>query len=63
MAVPNQNDKIMRLQVYENGLKQRLASSVPTKHARSETSKAAFKQMLEIDLKKTQAMINKLRGI
>ncbi len=57
------NDKLMRLQVYADGLKQRLASPIPARHAESEGSKAAFKQMLEIDLHKTQLQINKLKGV
>jgi len=58
-----QNDRIARLEVYAQKLKQRLASPVPPKHSESEGTKAGFKQMLEIDLTKTQATINKLKGI
>lgn len=56
------NDKLQRLQVYADSLKQRLASPVPARHSKSEADKAGFKQMLEIDLKKTQAQIDKLKG-
>lgn len=57
------NEKLTRLQVYADGLKQRLASAIPPKHAKTEGSKAAFKQMLEIDLHKTQLQINKIKGV
>lgn len=63
MAAQQPNDRVQRLEKYTDGLKQRLSSPVPPRHAKSEGSKAAFLQMLQIDLKKTQATINKLKGV
>lgn len=60
MAVANNTEKINRLETYVDGLKTRLSGKVPEKHKDSPES---FKQMLEIDLKKTQAMLNKLKGL
>ena len=63
MAAPAPTDKLARLEVYAAGLKQRLTGPVPTKHAKSEGSKAAFKQMVSIDLEKTEAQISRLKGV
>jgi hypothetical protein len=57
------NEKLNRLQAYADSIKQRLHGAIPEKHAKSEGSKAAFKQMLEIDLRKTMDQINKLKGV
>jgi hypothetical protein len=50
--------KLKSLIAYAEGLKHRLNSEVPKKHA---NNVANFKQMLEIDLKKTNQDIEKLR--
>ena len=50
-------DKIQRLQIYAASLKDRLARPVPAQHS---CRAAAFKQMLEIDLKKTLNKIEEL---
>jgi hypothetical protein len=52
-------EKITALNVYAEGLKRRLAGDVPPRHQKAPH---AFKQMLEIDLKKTLADIEKLRA-
>lgn len=59
MATPNSQDKINRLTVYADMLRNRLQSGIPPRH---KDSPETFKQMLEIDLKKTLLMIEKLRG-
>lgn len=49
---------VARLIKYVEGLKQRLYGAVPAKHAhRSQV----FKDMLTLDMKKTQAKIDKLK--
>jgi hypothetical protein len=50
-------EKILSLKVYADSVKERLARPVPAKHA---NRVEAFKQMLEIDLKKTLARIEEL---
>lgn len=50
------NDKRTALLKYADHLKHRLSTTVPVKHQKDP---AAFKQMLEIDLKKTLARIEK----
>jgi uncharacterized protein with von Willebrand factor type A (vWA) domain len=56
MAAPA-NDKVNSLKAYAEKVKHLLNSDVPEKHAhRAE----AYKQMLEIDLRKTLAKIAKL---
>lgn len=60
-AASNTSDKIIGLTKYAEGLKRRLAGKVPPKHDKSDASRAAFKQMLEIDLKKTETQIEKLK--
>ncbi len=57
MATDNKA-KIARLSTYADMLKNRLAGDVPAKHKASPVS---FKQMIEIDLKKTLADIERLR--
>lgn len=57
MAVDNKA-RIARLVTYAESLKQRLAGEIPLKHKKSPE---AFKQMIEIDLKKTLATIEALR--
>lgn len=47
-------EKRLSLQSYANNLKQRLSAPVPTKH---QNKQEAYKQMLEIDLKKTLAKL------
>lgn len=54
------DDKKARLQKYAEEIKQRMNTSVPTKHSTSPAKAAAYKQMLEIDLRKTQAKMEKL---
>ena len=56
-------DKLSRLEVYAASLKQRLAGPIPAKHASNDDSKAAFKRMIESDLKKTQDQILRLKGV
>lgn len=56
----NNNERIQRLEKYASDLKQRLSAAVPPRHQGQE---AGYKQMLEIDLKKTQDTINKLKGL
>lgn len=56
------NEKLNRLQTYLASLKQRLSGQVPSKHAKSPGSIEAFKQMLQIDIRKTEAQIKKLTG-
>lgn len=51
------NDKKARLTKYAESLKQRLSASVPDRHAHRPEG---YKQMLEIDLRKTLARIEKL---
>lgn len=53
----DQNSKLESLKVYANSLKQRLQSPIPEKHKHRPE---AFKQMLEIDLRKTLSRIEKL---
>lgn len=60
MAAPNNSERISRLQVYAEGIKQRLSGPVPPKH---KDTAAGWKQMLEIDLKKTLDTIERLRGL
>lgn len=57
------NDRVQRLQTYAEGLRTKLKSAVPKRHDTSDASRAGYKQMLEIDLKKTEATIAKLRGL
>jgi hypothetical protein len=52
------NDKIQKLQIYAEKLKQRLSSTVPEKHKHRPE---IFKEILRIDLKKTEQRIEKLR--
>lgn len=59
MAAPNNAERIARLTTYAEALKQRLVGGVPEKH---KDSAAGFKQMLEIDLKKTLDTIERLKG-
>lgn len=47
-------EKRLSLHSYANNLKQRLPAPVPTKH---QNKQEAYKQMLEIDLKKTLAKL------
>lgn len=63
MASQQPNERVARLEKYVEGLKQRMSSPIPPKHDKSDGSRASFKQMLENDLKKTQATINKLKGV
>lgn len=51
--------KLKALITYAEGLKRRLIGEVPPRHQKSP---AGFKQMLEIDLKKTNQDIDKLRS-
>lgn len=51
MATPTPNDKIAKLKVYADGLKQRLGNKELDKELRF---------VLEIDLRKTEAKIAKL---
>lgn len=51
--------KLKSLITYAEGLKRRLAGEVPSRHQKAPN---AFKQMLEIDLKKTNQDIEKLRS-
>lgn len=51
--------KLKSLIVYAEGLRHRLAGDIPAKHQKAPQ---AFKQMLEIDLKKTNQDIDKLRS-
>ncbi len=60
MAVNNNQERINRLQTYADNLKARLTGSVPEKHKNSPES---FKQFIEIDLKKTLAKIQELKGL
>lgn len=60
MAVPNNAEKIARLQVYADALKARLTGGTPPKH---KDSPEQFKQMIETDLRKTEAKIKELRGL
>jgi hypothetical protein len=53
------NDKIIRLEKYAQGLKDRLRAAVPEKHAHRPE---VFKKMLETDLARTLADIKKLTG-
>lgn len=57
MAKPN--DQVPRLTRYVELLKQRLAGGIPEKHAHRPE---VFKDMLKLDIKKTQAKIDKLKG-
>ena len=50
-------EKLISLKIYAEGLKERLKRPVPEKRAHQA---AAFKQMLEIDLRKTLAKIEEL---
>jgi hypothetical protein len=52
------DERIARLEVYAANLKTRLTSPVPDKHKNSPES---FKQMIETDLRKTLATIDKLK--
>lgn len=58
MAQPAGNDRLNRLLVYAEKLRQRLTGAVPEKY---KNRPEIFKQMIEIDLKKTEATITKLR--
>lgn len=60
MAANNNTEKINRLQVYAEMLRNRLTGGIPEKHKNSPES---FKQMIQIDLAKTEAKIRELRGI
>lgn len=60
MAAKENQEKINRLLIYAEGLKARLTGGIPPKHA---NAPEAFKQMIEIDLKKTEAKIRALRGV
>ncbi len=51
------NDRLQRLKVYAENLEARLKGAVPAKHAKSPET---FKQMIEIDLRKTRLMIESL---
>ena len=51
--------KLKSLIVYAEGLKRRLTGEIPAKHQKAPQY---FKQMLEMDLKKTNQDIDKLRG-
>jgi hypothetical protein len=57
MAITNTNEKKNKLIKYAESIKQRLSASIPQKHA---NRVQAYKQMLEIDLKKTLSRIEKL---
>ena len=52
------NDKVARLQRYVEVLKQRLNGMVPEKHAHRPE---VFKDMIQRDIRKTQAQIDKLK--
>ena len=52
------NDKVARLQKYVEFLKQRLNGAVPERHAHRPE---VFKEMIQLDLKKTQFQIDKLK--
>ncbi len=54
----NNDERINRLKVYAENLEQRLKGAVPARH---KDTAAGWKQMLEIDLKKTRIMIESLR--
>lgn len=54
------NDKLQSLKTYAADLKQKLNGPVPTRHASSPARTAAWKQMLQIDLKKTEEKIARL---
>jgi len=60
MAANNNQERINRLQTYADNLKNRLSGPVPEKH---KSSPEGFKQMVEIDLKKTLAKIQELKGL
>ena len=49
------NDKRRSLTKYAEGLKQRLSSPTPVKHAHREN---AYREMLRIDLRKTEKRLN-----
>lgn len=51
MAAPNPSDKVNKLKVYAEGLKQRLGGK---------TLSPELRNVLQIDLKKTEAKIAKL---
>jgi hypothetical protein len=58
MATANhQKEKIESLKKYAEGLEQRLRGPVPQRHAHRPE---IFKKMVELDLKKTRAAIEKL---
>jgi hypothetical protein len=59
MAGPNFKEKITRLKVYADMLRSRLTSPIPEKHKNAPDE---FKKMIERDLKKTLATIDKLQG-
>ena len=58
MATNKNQEKISRLTVYAEDIKQKLSGPVPPKHKDCE---AGWRQFLEIDLKKTLIKIDELR--
>lgn len=59
MSKVNHNaERIIRLNAYAEGLRNRLTGEVPVRHKQRESE---FKKMIEIDLKKTLLTIEKLK--
>ena len=60
MSANSKQEKINRLKTYAENLRSRLTGGIPEKH---KNSPEGFKQMIEIDLKKTEAKIKELQGL
>lgn len=60
MAANNNSERIARLETYAANLKARLTGGIPEKH---KDAPEQFKQMVQIDLAKTEAKIRELRGL
>lgn len=58
MSKASDQDRLARLTKYVEQLKQRLSGAVPAKYA---NRPEVFKQMISIDLKKTLAVMEKLK--
>lgn len=58
MSKASDQDRLARLTKYVEQLKQRLSGTVPSKYA---NRPEVFKQMISIDLKKTLAVMEKLK--
>lgn len=59
-ATNNTKERIVRLTTYAEGLKHRLSGEIPSKH---KAAPEAFRSMVETDLRKTLATIEKLKGL